>query len=242
MQAPKQEEEMPKGLTRENLDKWWAETHFYTANDHKLIYELTRDLLTQKKIDVILLYIMDQALFGRCVLEELRAKTKTNPSPIKLGDANKLRDAIQVIRRSPLSPLLSPVAEAAAQTLAMQPNEKTVIKKLAGDHIASNNPSRFIVALCFLDAFPSTKPTKYTESFFICLLSNRFKCTTGNPNFPKVSKIIGVCFGDEDITVKVLDQRCRDFTEKFPNWLKVAEVIYKDGSKKILKGLPTPNG
>ncbi|MBI4257949.1 MAG: hypothetical protein HY619_03245 [Thaumarchaeota archaeon] len=229
---------MPKGLTREKVDKWWAATHFYTADDHKLIYELTCDFLTQKKIDVILLYIMDLALSYRCLLEELRAKTKTNPSRIKLGDADKLHDAIQVIRRSPLSPLLHPVAEAAAQTLAMQPNEKTIIKKLADDHIASNNPSRFTVALCFLDAFPSTKPTKYTESFFICLLSDRFKRTTDNPNFPKVSKIIGVCFGDEDITVKVLDQRRRDFTAKFPNWPKVAAVIYKDGAKKILKGLP----
>jgi hypothetical protein len=124
------------------------------------------------------------------------------------------------------------------ESIEKLPSDRPIVEDLVKPHLQSSDPGPFISGLLLLDQHSATKPTKYVEAFFICLLSDRFGRTTGSPNFPVVSKIIMMCFGGKELKIKTLRQRCREFTTKFPTWRTVSSSIRKTAMKKRLLGLP----
>src|SRR5262249_43536249 len=152
----------------------------------------------------------------------------------------QLLEAVRTIKRSALDFLLPQgIEKILIANIENIPTDQRIIEDLVGPHLQSDDPGPFISGLLLLDRHSATKPTKHVESFFVCLLSDRFRHTTGSPNFPLVSKIIVMCFGNKELNVKTLEQRCRDFTSQFPTWRSVASVIRKGALKKTLVGLPT---
>ena len=145
----------------------------------------------------------------------------------------RLLEAVRTIKRSALHFLLPQgIEKILIANIETIPTDQRIIEDLVGPHLQSDDPGPFISGLLLLDSRPATKPTKYVESFFIRVLSDRFRRTTGTPNFPVVSKIIMMCFGGKELKIKTLEQRCRDFTSQFPTWRSMASVIRKGALKK----------
>src|SRR5262249_6404088 len=144
----------------------------------------------------------------------------------------QLLEAVRTINRSALHFLLPQgIEEILIASIENLPTDLRIIEDLVGRHLQSDDPGPFISGLLLLDSRPATRPTKYVESFFICVLSDRFRRTTGSPNFPVVSKIIMMCFGGKELKIKTLRQRCREFTTKFPTWRTVSSSIRKTAMK-----------
>lgn len=226
-----------RGLSKEDFDKWWVERWFWTTLDGRgaLFHEVHRWILTQNMIDVGLFYIINLAFR----VEDLRKAMPHEPLQ-KLGvNQKKLLDAIATIKNSPLSSALVPGTEEVVRTKPL--DDRVIVKESIRPYVErlKSEPKdigRYVADLATLDAFPSTNPSKHVQSFFISLLSDRFRRTTGQPNFPMVGKIVEMCFG-EKLKVGTLEQRCRDFTRRFPYWQKVAAAIYKM-SPTTITGLP----
>jgi hypothetical protein len=226
---------MTKGLSSKAFDEYWNANWFQTKGSHALVHEIHRELLTRKTIDIEILWIIYLAFTAR-QLREAPFDVPERPDV----EWKRLLEAVKTIKHSPLHHSLpSNIEEALIRRIEKLPSDQSIVEDLVRPHLQSSNPGPFVSGLLLLDRHSATKPTKYVESFFICLLSNRFRRTAGSPNFSLVSKIILMCFGGKKLKDKTINQRCRDFTLKFPTWRIVASVIRKDVLKKKLVGLPT---
>ena len=149
-----------KGLSKEAFDKWWNERWFNTQDKgYALFHEIHRELFTQNRIDVVLLWIISLA-------SRLEAVRKAIPNePPEKFNKKKLLDAIAVIKNALPSALL-PGTEELVRTLDYRAMVKWSLLPYR-QYLKSEpkDPGQWIANLQTLDAFSSTKPSICLQSY-----------------------------------------------------------------------------